>query len=300
MRRKRRITQYLTALLVNSYWLFFWKSSIYQGQTKTLCFPGLNCYSCPAAVMACPLGALQNILTTLRANWANAAVPNFGAYVIGSIGLFGSFLGRFPCGWLCPFGLVQEVFFKITSKKRTLFRASRYLPYFFLAVFVILLPILWLDDFGYGLPTFCKFICPAGTLEAGIPLLLMDPGLRRSAGMLFVFKLGLLFVILGASTFFSRFFCRTICPLGAFLGLFNRVSLLQLYFQKEKCMQCGACLKICPVDLSFYNETDRIDSTACIRCLKCYTICPADAITLSFGKISREGAVNKRSKESTA
>lgn len=297
MRRKRRITQYIAAFIANSYWLFFLKSPIYQGNTKAICFPGLNCYSCPAAIMACPLGALQNMLTTLRASLGSSVMPHFGAYVIGSLGIIGSFLGRFPCGWLCPFGLIQELLYRLPLKKRHLFRQSRYLPFVFLIVFVIILPLFWLDEMGYGFPAFCKFICPAGTLEAGIPLLIIDPTLRRSIGALFASKLGILLLVLGASTVFSRFFCRTICPLGAFFGMFNKASLMQLHFNKKNCVECKACLNICPTDISFYNEVDQIDTTACIRCLKCYTVCPADAISLTFGNLSKEHLMPSPSKK---
>jgi ferredoxin-type protein NapH len=161
-------------------------------------------------------------------------------------------------------------------------------PYLFLIVFVILLPLLVVDSLGYGSVWFCKYICPAGTLEAGIPLLSMDQGLRSAAGWLFTYKFVILILLLIWCTLTSRPFCRAICPLGAIYGLFNRASWLQLRFHPDQCVQCEACLTACPTDVSFYNGLDDLSSVACIRCLRCYTVCPSNAISLEFGPVRED------------
>lgn len=290
MERLRLISQHFFALLANAYWYFPFKGPIYQGLGKYVCLPGLNCYSCPAAVTACPLGALQNFLATIRFNMAaGSARPGF--YVFGILSLVGSFIGRMPCGWLCPFGLIQDWLFKLPGPKFRIWRWLRYMPYFFLLVFVILLPLFALDQAGFGMTWFCKFVCPAGTLEGGIPLLLMEKGLRRAAGWLFVHKLVVLVLLLIWSVLASRPFCRTICPLGAIFGLFNRVSWLQLKFEVNRCLQCRACNTICPTDVSFFDGTDDINSPACIRCMRCVSACPGASVRLEFApylKVSGE------------
>lgn len=282
MERRRHITQWLSTLLANSYWLFLGNTPIYQGPLKTVCFPGLNCYSCPAAAFACPVGALQNFATTLR---MGLPFGHFGAYIIGLLGLTGTLLGRIPCGWLCPFGFLQEWIYRIPTKKLGLPRALRFGPYVFLIFFVLLLPALIVDESGYGSLWFCKYICPAGTLEAGLPLMLLAPDLRQMIGALFFNKIILLVIILGLCVFISRFFCRVVCPLGAIYGLFNKTSFIRLEFHERACVNCKACFKICPTGVSFFNGADSINTHACIRCMKCYSICPSDAVSISIGSM---------------
>ncbi|MDR1765590.1 MAG: 4Fe-4S binding protein [Lachnospiraceae bacterium] len=98
---KRKLVQCTAALLSNANLRGFATGRIYQGKAKWICVPGLNCYSCPAAVGACPLGALQTML----------ADPQYkmSFYVLGMLAAFGLVLGRAVCGWLCPFGLLQEL-----------------------------------------------------------------------------------------------------------------------------------------------------------------------------------------------
>lgn len=287
MERFRRWSQIVFAILGNSYWLFPWRTPIYQGPAKGVCFPGLNCYSCPAATMACPLGALQNSLASLRPS-LQVGELHFGSYVLGTLGMVGSLVGRLPCGWLCPFGLIQDWFFRIPGPKYRLWRPLRRLPYVFLVAFVILLPLFLVDSLGYGTTWFCKFVCPAGTLEAGLPLLWLEAGVRRTVGWLFVHKVLMMVIVLVWSMVTIRPFCRSICPLGAIYGLFNRASLLRLRFHPDRCVECGACRILCPASLSFFDGMDDLNSGACIRCLRCYSECPVHAISLEFGLQARE------------
>ncbi len=292
MERLRRWSQHFFAIVANAYWLFPVSGPIYRGMAKHVCLPGLNCYSCPAAITACPVGALQNFLATFRFNMA-AGHARPGFYVAGTLALVGSFIGRMPCGWLCPFGLIQEWLLRVPVPKFRIWRFLRYFPFLFLGLFVILLPLLVQDQAGFGITWFCKFVCPAGTLEGGIPLLLMEKGLRRAAGLLFVHKMVVLVLILVWSMFASRPFCRTICPLGAILGLFNRISWLQLRFHKDRCLECHACNTICPTDISFYDGRDSINSPACIRCLRCVSACPGGSVTIDFSPTLRGLAETK-------
>ncbi len=281
MEKKRRISQYLFALLGNSYWFFPWKGPIYQGSLKRLCFVGLNCYSCPAAVGSCPIGALQNFLAGLRFNLL-AGNFLFGFYVLGFLGMIGALIGRLPCGWMCPFGLIQEWLYKIPTPKISLWRPLRWGPHIMLLLFVIVLPLTVTDQVGFGYTWYCKYICPAGTLEAGIPLLALQPELRSLLGMLFSWKLMIMLFVVLWSIFSSRPFCRTLCPLGAIYGLMNRFSVMRLRFEQDACVQCKACYTICPTGVSFYDGRDDINSSACIRCLRCSHICPAGGVSVEF------------------
>jgi polyferredoxin len=274
----RKLLQTFFTLLTNSYILFPWTKNIYQGPLKIVCSPGLNCYSCPASTTYCPLGAIQQLLLGVRFSIETGSYY-LGSYVFGTIGIIASLTGRFTCGWLCPFGLLQEILYKIpTHRKFQVAPFLRYIKYFMLLCFVILFPLIMTDQWGMGKPWFCKFVCPAGTLEAGIPMIILQPDLRATLGFLFYNKLFWMFSFLIWSIYSSRPFCKTTCPLGAFYGIFNRISIFQLHLNRQKCTDCGACRKVCPMDIQFNKQ---INSPECILCLRCMTeACHYDAISI--------------------
>lgn len=284
MESLRKLIQIIATFLTNSYFLFPQTRNIYQGPLKIICSPGLNCYSCPASTTYCPLGAIQQLLLGVRFSFENGSYF-FGSYAIGTIGLIGTVSGRLTCSWLCPFGLIQELLYKIpTGRKKEVAKPLRYLKYFILITFVFLFPLLLTNDWGMGKPWFCKFICPAGTLEAGIPMLLLQPDLRATLGLLFYNKLLWMLLFLAWSTFTSRPFCKTTCPLGAFYGLFNKISVLKLELVKDRCTQCGACANVCPMGIQF-NEAE--GSPECIMCMRCMKEgCQFGAIQLTCAGLS--------------
>jgi len=265
-------------LVINSYIPAFFKRGIYQGNVKGVCVPVLNCYSCPSAFGACPIGSMQNFFATLRFN-ISLAQYQFGLYVLGILGAVGAAIGRIPCGWLCPFGLVQEMLYKIPTPKLSIPKFMSYLRYAFLAIMVIGLPLLLLDEFGLGETWFCKWVCPAGTLEAGLPLVALNENIRSQIGLLFYWKVILLVLFLAWMIFSKRPFCRTVCPLGAIFGLFNKVSLFRMYVDEDICIKCNECLKDCPVELKAYESPNSPD---CIRCLRCVDSCQYGAVSYEF------------------
>jgi len=273
----RKWVQALWFFLANGFWGFPITGTIYQGPLKIICSPGLNCYSCPAATSYCPIGSLQQLLLGIRFSLQNGQYF-FGSFVLGSMGMLGAVFGRLICGWACPFGFFQELLYKIPSVKISIPTRLRWLKYGFLLLFVIILPLVLVDDFAMGKPWFCKFICPAGTLEAGIPMLILFPNLRLTVGWLYLNKLIILAGFTVWSVLASRPFCRTTCPLGAFYALFSRYKLIKLKFNEDNCTKCKACHKVCPVEIKF-NETP--NSCECVYCLRCMTeACPSDAISV--------------------
>ena len=219
----RHTIQTLWALLTNSYLVGFATGKIYQGPLKNLCVPGLNCYSCPGALGSCPIGSLQAVLGSKN--------YKFAFYVAGFLMFVGALVGRFVCGWLCPFGLIQELLHKIPFvKKIKTFpgdKILRKLKYVILIVFVILMPLFVVDLLGNGTPYFCKLICPAGTLEGGIPLVFANEALQSVVGWLYTWKLAILIVTIVLSILIYRPFCKYICPLGAVYAVFNPISVLK-------------------------------------------------------------------------
>lgn len=272
---KRRIIQLYAALLTNANLKGFGNGKIYQGPVKNICAPGLNCYSCPAASASCPLGALQNALAG-----TNARMPY---YVLGIFLLFGILFGRWICGFLCPFGLIQDLLHKIKTpkiKKSPVTRILSYLKYVILVVFVIIMPLIYAGQ-SFPLPGFCKYICPSGTLLGAGGLLSNEAnsGMFAMLGPLFTWKFCLLVVFIVGAVFICRFFCRFFCPLGAIYGLFNRISLLGIKLEKPKCTDCGLCIGTCEMDIR------KVGDHECISCGKCITACPTGAISYKGPKI---------------
>ncbi|MCK5069536.1 MAG: 4Fe-4S binding protein, partial [Desulfocapsa sp.] len=272
----RKWVQALFFLITNGYWNFPVTRGIYQGPLKVICSPGLNCYSCPAATSYCPLGALQQLMGGIRLALENGQIY-VGFYVIGAMGAIGSFVGRMICGWACPFGLFQELLHKIPSPKYGIWRPLRFIKYGLLLFMVILLPLFAVDAFGFGQTWFCKYICPAGTLEAGLPLIIMQPALRESLGLLFLNKLIILLFFMAWAVMASRPFCRTACPLGAFYALFSKIKMVKLRLDAQKCTNCEACHPVCPMGVHFNESPDDME---CITCLACSKACKVGAISL--------------------
>jgi polyferredoxin len=277
-----------------------------QRVTKGLPCLALNCYACPLAVTACPIGSLQHF----------AALKQVPLYILGVIGLAGVLGGRFACGWLCPFGWLQEWLHKVPVRKwRTrprkrarwrvlliatlvyaaggaavahLTKGTLWLLGLYLAVgwalyallgasqlysligLVIALPLLFVE------PWFCK-LCPAGMLEGGIPQVLIDVRLRELVESFFWLKLGLLALFLAWMVVTRRPFCRWICPLGALWAPLNRRSTLQMAVDQEACRHCGRCREVCPVDISIPDDPN---VGACVRCMRCVGECPESCITV--------------------
>ena len=262
------------ALLSNLHLPNFLKGGIYQGKGKVVCVPGLNCYSCPAASGACPIGSFQAVVGSSKFS--------FSYYVTGFLLLLGVLLGRFICGFLCPFGWFQELLHKIPTRKLSTKRLKplTYIKYAVLLLAVVLLPALITNDVGMGDPFFCKYLCPQGVLEGAIPLAAVNSGIRSALGVLFSWKLGILITVVVLSVLFYRPFCKWLCPLGAFYALMNRVSLFGMKVDKHKCVSCGKCAKACKMDV---DVTKNPDHTECIRCGMCIRACPTKAVSFCYG-----------------
>ena len=272
---KRRLIQLYSALLFNSYLKGYITGDIFKGATKNFCTPGLNCYSCPGAVTSCPLGALQNSFSA-----SNKTAPY---YMLGIIMLYGIIFGRWICGWLCPFGLLQDLLHKIKTPKLKKNRATRVLSFFkyvILVLFVAVIPLLYMFR-DFPLPAFCKYICPAGTVGGAIGLLINpnNGGMFAMLGPLFTWKFALAVSIIVGTVFIYRMFCRFICPLGALYGFFNKFSLFGIKLEKDKCINCGKCISVCEMDIHHVGDHE------CINCGKCIGVCPTKAISYKGSKI---------------
>lgn len=267
--KKRMAVQGIAALIQNANLKGFFTGKIYGGAAKNVCVPGLNCYSCPGAAGACPIGSLQNAVSGYKFR--------FPYYVLGLLIFFGALLGRLVCGLVCPFGFLQDLLHKIpfpvkvkTFRGDRTLRKLKYVVFLFL---VVILPVTFKLT-----PVFCKYVCPSGTL-AGILLSFTNTELFAVLGKLFTWKLSLLLILVASSVVVYRPFCKYLCPLGAFYAPFNKISVVQLNVDRDKCTHCRACQKVCGMCV---DPAENPADTECIRCGKCVSHCPAGALKLSM------------------
>jgi ferredoxin-type protein NapH len=260
----RRFSQLVSTITCNSYVATVYTKNISTTAQKGLCVPVLNCHSCPSALFACPIGTIQHFS-------AIHAVPYYPAALLALIGIA---VGRMGCGWLCPFGFLQDMMYKIRSPKYSVPGQLRYLKYFFLLTLVLALP------FYTGELWFSK-LCPVGTLTAAIPWAIWDPinpatgltTLPRPPGLLFVFDVIILIGFLGWFVVSSRPFCKTSCPLGAIFAIFNPVSFVKMKVDSA-CDGCGKCQEVCPMDIKIVDDTESLECIRCLACTECdYVSC---------------------------
>lgn len=275
LRKKRSVTQAIATLLTNIHIPNFFKGTIYTGNAKNVCVPGLNCYSCPGATGSCPIGSFQAVVGSPKFN--------FSYYITGMLMLFGVLVGRLICGFMCPFGFFQDLLYKIPIKKISTekIKALKYLKYVFLILFVWLLGVIITDKTAISSPYFCKYVCPQGILEAAIPLSIANASIRATLGKLFAWKFLVLLIFTISSIFIYRPFCKWICPLGAFYSIFNKISFYKYKVDDNLCVHCGKCKRTCKMDVDMSKNQDDLE---CIRCGKCIDVCPTGAISTSLSR----------------
>jgi ferredoxin len=273
---KRLYLQLISLITFNSYFKginFNYTESV----GKRLCIPVLNCYSCPIGATACPIGTITTF----------AMLKKIPYYVIGFLGLMGLAVGRAFCGWSCPFGFLQDLLYRIRTRKLSLPLRFNWLKYALLAVLVIGLPLIIgggkklgagdrIIKEGTGSIDYCGTVCPAGTLEAGLPALASDSEIRAKVYWRTYGKFGILVIVLGLAIVSRRSFCRSLCPLGALMALSTPISMLRLKTDQDKCTRCMKCVKVCPTHCRFVPEAaGKKETTAeCVLCLDCVRNCP--------------------------
>jgi ferredoxin-type protein NapH len=252
---RRRIVQAVSLVALNSSVAF---------DLKWICMPVLNCHGCALAWFACPIGVFVHY----------AGYRLFPLMAIGSILLVGAFVGRFLCGWVCPFGFLQDLLYKIPSRKIELPDWTRAVKYPVFAVTVVILPFFLGES---TLLSFCRF-CPASALQVTIPGFFTDGVAGIGIGT--AAKLGILLAVLLVSIMHSRFFCRVLCPIAVVLAPFNYFSLVRVK-KPQKCTSCTLCDAVCPMQVRPLGRAARGIPTNrhhdCVECRDCSAVCHDEA-----------------------
>jgi ferredoxin-type protein NapH len=167
-----------------------------------VCSPVFHCYACPLATFACPIGVLAQF----------SALHVIPFVTLGILVLVGATMGTMVCGWMCPFGLLQDLAARVPWRKWTLPAWVGYGRYVVLTAFVLAIPYF----FGEGHALFICRICPAGALEAAVPSMVQQALAKTPVVWPNAIKLSILGVFLIAIFVVKRPWCRVLCPLGAF------------------------------------------------------------------------------------
>jgi len=222
--------------------------------------------------------------------------------VIASISLFSIIIGRTLCGWVCPFGFINDVVGALGRKRRVSPATSIGLWKFalFLAGIWIIIDVSiyyneyvgnsirgMFGEFGYAPST---FLDPVSTLfgllfwynyhnlwpKEYLDFFYMPKFFYWRVFFLVMVFLGMLYI--------QRFYCRTLCPLGAIMGLAGQYAFLHLSIDAALCDECKVCEYVCPMGVPIlkYKEEGEIRSPLCIMCLKCLESCPKGAIRVRF------------------
>lgn len=260
---------------VQSVFLLVWLDPLGL-RLHSMCGPVLHCHSCPLATFACPIGIIAQF----------GALHIFPFIAIGLLIVVGGLVGSLICGWVCPFGFLQDLVAKVPTHKYDPPKWAGHLRYVVLIVTVLAVPYF----FGEGHPLFFCRLCPAAALEKWVP----DMAGQAIAGQKVIWpnaiKLTVLGLFLVAIFFVKRPWCRILCPLGAVFSLFNRISVFLLRLDPDKCNNCERCNKLCEYDID--PQVSPNDSR-CIRCLEC-TRCGPKALT--FGSVFQHRQQSSREK----
>ncbi len=280
MVKKTKLGRFSSKLLgwrmwIQTAFLLLWLDPL-GWRMHTMCSPVFHCYACPLATFACPIGVIAQF----------SALHVFPFIAIGLLVAVGALFGSLICGWVCPFGYLQDLAAKVPTPKFDLPKFTGYFRYVMLIGAVLAIPYF----FGEEHPLFVCRICPAGALEAAVPTMIGQAIAEEKVVWPNALKLIILIVFLITIFFIKRPWCRILCPLGAIFSLFNRASAFFLRFDAEACTHCERCHQLCEYGIEPEKTPNDLQ---CIRCLEC-TKCSPDALTL--GSIfEREQSKNEKS-----
>jgi len=226
----------------------------------------------PSVHAICPLGGLENLWAWIggQANLQKLFSGTMTLFFFTII--FALIFGRAFCGYICPFGALQELMGKISKKKfRVPEKADKTLRYLKYAVLAFVTVMAWV--------TATIWISPYDPWTA-FAHIWTGKKIFTEMGIGFI----ILIIILAASVFVDRFFCKYLCPAGAVYGLASKISPCKI--KREQCSSCGQCVKACPMNIEV-SKTNKITSSECIACCQCVAACPSKKSVLRmtvFGK----------------
>lgn len=204
--------------------------------------------------------------------------------------------GRIYCSFICPLGFSQDIFIRMGKRIRKTGYSRPHHLLFYTLLSISLLSfaisgtafILWLDPFS----TFGRFVTyalsyPLIEINNGLAALLLKKNIfslhtiditPSTAGL--IFSISIFCIIATMSFFKGRLYCNTICPVGAALSIISRLSLFRIRINRDSCILCGKCEKLCKSGCIDHRK-GHVDTARCVACFNCVSCCPNGSTTLS-------------------
>ena len=259
MKKKRRFTMNSLGRISLQILFFIWMPSLYISA-----FAGLQ--------------ELFNSIVTLSFS-LSAIWPDILALV--AIIPLTIFAGRFFCGWMCAFGFITDWIFRIFSRwtKSKIKISAKTDSVLKLIKYIVLISLLLLGWLAGSLSVsalspwdaFGMLLTVGAAPALALVLKSLLPG--------FV----LLVLVLIASAFVERFFCRYLCPMGAFFAMIPFTRFMYIDKPRDSCGKCQICTKSCVMGIQL-NQMDQVQSGECINCMKCVDVCPTKNVKVKAGR----------------
>lgn len=229
----------------------------------------------------CPFGGFETLFTYISTGGFVPKILMSGFVLAIGILVTTLILGRGFCGYICPFGAIQELLSKLNKNSKNEINQK-------------------IDKYGKAIKYVLLILILVGTyLTTNLVFTYIDPfktffhfgkgvfwGLEENI-WLSVFTFIFTLIILLASYYINRFWCRYLCPLGATMNIFNsfrRTKIHKTTRGKNKCIKCGICDKKCPMQVN-PSKDKFVKSLDCINCNKCINVCPKNSLSIkTFNK----------------
>ena len=251
LRRRRHLVQLLIVTLVTV------MAIRHQTESAT---------GAPSVDALCPFGAVETMWTWVTTGSFISKIHPSNIAV--GVGLLAAVLiaGNAFCGWICPFGAIQDALHWLKKKLHIpsvavpprvdrVLRRGRFVVLGVVVVASATTLKLWFADYDPYVTLFAL----SWLFEPDLAT--MWPGLA------------ILVVILGLSMLVERAWCRYLCPLGGVLSILSHVSILRIRRTASACTDCNLCNKPCPVGIDVARAAPVV-SADCIGCLECVASCP--------------------------
>ncbi|WP_104740774.1 quinol dehydrogenase ferredoxin subunit NapH [Helicobacter bizzozeronii] len=220
-----------------------------------------------------PFAALQIFVASLHVE----ASALLGVLVVSSI--YGLFLGRAFCAWVCPVNMIVD--FAAWFRRKLEFRGVHLgLPKNLRYILLVLSLIL---SFVLATPAF-ESVSFIGVIQRGIIL-------GTASWIIVALLLFCVDAFLG-----DQIICSKLCPLGAFYSLVGRYALLKVQHNALRCTKCDLCFEICPERQVLWMvglKSVSVNSGECTRCGRCIEVCADDALEFSILDLKGSFKANK-------
>lgn len=253
-------------------------------------------------------------------------IPSFIKYLaVGGIFSAGFILiimltvlsGRVYCSTICPLGILQDIFSRLSFRKKRKRKFKNSKPHNILRYSILGVSVVtFLSGSIFGL-TLLDPYSNYGRIASNIfrPLVIFSNNIIASLFEVFenysvfpvdfkgiepvalIFSLTLFTIVFVLSIKKGRIFCNTICPVGTLLGLISKVSVFKIAIDENACKSCGLCEKVCKSGC-IDSKSKEIDFSRCVSCFNCFESCPTDGLKYSykyrFGKNEQKDDESKR------